>query len=252
MTKLLALAVIPGIVILFYVNSKDKVEHEPFKLLLKIFLFGLLSFIPALILELLGDKLLYEMFGDSESVLAVLVENFIFVGLIEEACKYKLCKMASWKSKEFDYRFDGIVYALFASMGFAIIENIFYVVQNGFANGIVRALVSLPGHASFGIVMGIYYGQAKLCEYQNDKAGKKSNLFKAVMIPMLLHGFFDFALSIGSVAMVLVFLVYIVAMDIVIMKKINKYSKEDVKIAPDFEKDEWLSISKEELEKEEI
>lgn len=231
MTGLLALAIVPGIIVMSYVYKKDKIEKEPKKLIFKLIILGVLSTIPAIAFEFLGEWIL-ELLG-ADGLLAVLIDNFIVVGLSEEVCKYFFLKKGSWKNKAFNYRFDAVVYAVSVGMGFAVFENIFYVIENGVLNGIVRALISVPGHGAFAIVMGIFYGQAKLCESTGDKAGMKKNFKKAVWYPVLMHGFFDFCLTVGSVIMVLVFLAYVIVMDILIIKRIKQYAAADVRVTLD-------------------
>lgn len=228
MTGLLALAIIPGIIVMGYVYKKDKIEKEPKKLVFKLIILGVLSTIPAIAFELLGEWILALL--EMDGLLAVLLDNFIVVGLAEELFKYFFLKKGSWKNKAFNYRFDAVVYAVSVGMGFAIFENIFYVIEKGPINGILRALISVPGHGAFAIVMGIFYGQAKLCESTGDKAGMKKNFKKAVWYPVLMHGFFDFCLTVGSVIMVLVFLAYVIVMDILIIKRIKQYAAADVRV----------------------
>jgi RsiW-degrading membrane proteinase PrsW (M82 family) len=66
-----------------------------------------------------------------------------------------------YNNKNFNEPFDGIVYAVIVSMGFATIENIIYVFQYGFATGILRLFTAVPAHAAFGILMGYFLGKAK-------------------------------------------------------------------------------------------
>ena len=70
----------------------------------------------------------------------------------------------AWNHPAFDYRFDAVVYCVFAALGFAALENILYVAQFGFAVAVSRALLSVPGHCFFAVYMGIYLGQAKMVE----------------------------------------------------------------------------------------
>lgn len=234
MKALLLLAVLPGVLIAAWIYKKDKIESEPGRLLAKLFLLGCLSIIPAILLELLANYILSGSFNGIENptVFQIFIEYFLGVGLVEEACKYFVLKKCSWKNDEFNFRFDAIVYSIFTCMGFAVLENIFYVAGSGFGTAISRALISIPGHASFAICMGIYYGQAKLCELKGDAKGVKSNLRKAIFMPMLMHGFFDFCLSVDSVIMMILFFVYIIIVDIVIIKKSKYYSKNDVPVVP--------------------
>lgn len=230
---LLALAVIPGMLIMFYVYKKDSIEKEPKKLIIKLFLFGVLSVIPAAVIEIIASDVIYGQAGDAEATyLQLLIEYFCVVGLAEEWLKYIFLKKGSWKNKAFDYRFDAIVYAVTVSMGFAVFENIFYVIENGLGNALSRAVISIPGHASFAICMGIYYGQAKLHDFRGEKKACKRNLFLAVFMPLLMHGFFDFCLSADSALLIVIFFIYIIAVDIIMFRKIKKYSSEDTRISP--------------------
>jgi len=232
MGNLVVLAVIPGIIMMIMVYRMDKVEKEPKKLLLKLLLFGAISMIPAVLLEMLGENLLLgEVSEDAYGYVELFIDNFIIVGFAEEFSKYIMLKKGSWKNKAFDYRFDAVVYAVVVSMGFAIPENIMYVLDNGFANAIVRALVSVPGHAAFGVAMGIYYGQAKYYECRGDKRGKRRNLRKAVIVPLLMHGFFDFCLSADSAVFLILFLIYVATVDITSVKKLKKYSQGDTRLS---------------------
>ena len=231
MKWLVTLAVLPGILIMLWVYKKDKIEKEPKGLLLKLFVLGAISVIPAALLEIGAGWILESSVTDGlDEILIIAIENFAGVALIEEAGKYFFLKKGSWKHPAFDYRFDGIVYAVVVSMGFAVVENIMYVVENGFGNAIVRALISVPGHASFAICMGAYYGAAKVAESWGDPVQSEKLRAKALWMPVFMHGFFDFCLSVDSWIALIVFFIYIIVVDIVIIKKIKKYSREDTPI----------------------
>lgn len=232
------LAIVPGLIVLFYVYKKDKVEKEPRKLLVKLLILGAISVIPAIIFEVVGEAILNSRLTNGMSYLAlVAIDNFLIIALAEEFCKYMLLKWGSWKHPAFDYRFDALVYAICVGMGFAITENIVYVIQDGLAVAAFRAVTSIPGHACFAISMGIYYGEAKLMEKMGFTQKSKAFRRKALWVPVLMHGFYDFSLSIDAWWMVAVFFVYIIATDIVIILKIRKYSREDAPLDPDREEE---------------
>ena len=86
---------------------------------------------------------------------------FIVAALTEEGMKFLAFYFFFWKNRNFNERFDGIVYAVYISLGFAGIENILYVFTGGYSVGVIRALTAVPAHALFGIVMGYYFGMAK-------------------------------------------------------------------------------------------
>ena len=48
---------------------------------------------------------------------------------VEEACKIIVVYWIVWRCPEFDERMDGIVYASRAGLGFALVENILYLLN---------------------------------------------------------------------------------------------------------------------------
>ena len=106
---LTGLALLPAIALVVWIYRQDKVEKEPRGLLWKIFLFGVLSVIPAMILEIILDEV-FLVFVDADTLCYVILDNFIGVALIEEFCKMKAAKWAAWKHPAFNYKFDAIVY----------------------------------------------------------------------------------------------------------------------------------------------
>ena len=239
MKWLVTLAVLPGLLILFYVYQQDKVEKEPKGLLTKLFILGALSVIPAVIIEVVGEMLLgSRLTAGMNEIALIAIDNFLIIALAEELFKYLFLKWGSWKHPAFDYRFDSLVYSICVGMGFAITENVIYVVQDGFKVAIFRALTSIPGHACFAICMGIYYGEAKLMEKMGYVSSSKAFRRKALWMPVLMHGFYDFCLSLESWWMIGVFFVYIIATDIVIIMKIRKYSRTDTALDPGVEADD--------------
>ena len=186
-------------------------------MLLKAFFFGCLSVIPAIFIESFLSAG-YDMLGLNflPGVFEGLYTGFVVAGFSEELCKLLLLTLAVWRSQHFDEYFDGIVYATFVSLGFAGLENIMYVFgQDGFAasvaTGSVRAILSVPAHFLFGVVMGYYFALAKF-QPQN----RVGNLALALIYPMTLHGTFDSLLMIpeamglnGTIVAVVFFALFI-------------------------------------------
>ena len=232
MRLLLTAAVLPGLFIMYYVYKKDWVEKEPMGLIVKLLVFGAISVVPAILLELLGSFVVYGGIDEPSLVTKtqVFLDNFVVVAVSEELCKYIFLKKITWKHPAFDYRFDAIVYSVSISMGFAILENIMYVLDHGLSVAITRALISIPGHACFAVTMGVFYGQAKLNEKLGSRNALKTDLFMAVFLPVLMHGFFDFCLSCDSGLYTALFYVFIIAADIVCLRVIKNFSKKDYSI----------------------
>ncbi len=188
---LLALAVAPGIAICIYIYFKDKYKREPLGLLVLSFILGMLSIIPAFILEMTFGGGIDQMAG--KPILTVAFYAFIIVGLSEEISKYFVVRFFAFKRLSFDEPFDGIVYTVMVGMGFATLENIGYVYEHGMATGIFRMFISVPAHATFAVLMGYHIGLAKF-----DPANRKRHLFYALLWPVFFHGTFDFFLFKGD------------------------------------------------------
>ena len=220
------LSVLPSIVLFIFVWKKDKIEKEPPKLLLKLFLFGALTTVSAMILGEIFTVITLEFIYEDTLTFAI-IDNFILTALIEEGGKYFVLKKCTWKHKAFNYTFDGVIYAVCASLGFATLENILYVVGDGLSTAILRALLAVPGHVIDALYMGCYYGIAKYEEALGNTKQSKSNLKKALLVPVLIHGFYDFCLSDESGLFLIVFLVFEIIITIKAVKKLKSLSKED-------------------------
>ena len=222
---LLFISVLPSIVLGFYIYKKDKVEPEPKGLLAMLFFFGVLSIIPAIILELiLAGVLSWVGISEEGNLISIFLYCVIGIAAVEEGCKWVILKLGTWNNKEFNHIFDAIVYAVFTSLGFATLENILYVFQNGLGTGIMRAILSVPGHAFFGVYMGYYYGIAKQCNLNGNGKLYGDNILKSFLIPTLIHGLFDFLLSTGYEVVFLVYLGLVIFLYVTAFMKVRKFS----------------------------
>ena len=218
----LAIAILPAFFLCLFVYNKDVLEKEPTKLLMILFALGVASTIPASFMESI-----FSIFVNTEStnITNILITSFLGIALIEEGYKALFTYSMTWKNKEFNHIYDGIVYAVFTSLGFATLENILYVFSFGTGVGIMRAFVSVPGHAFFGVAMGYYMGIAKSFEKKNDKKNKNKYLALSIIVPVLFHGLFDFLLLIDNEILVAVFFGFVLILYIVSYLKIRKLSK---------------------------
>ena len=151
---------LPAVFLLVKVYRADRLEREPPMLLVSLVLYGILATGLALLTERLGTFLL-DIFVRQDTVLYNVLLYFVVVAFSEEGFKYLLLKRRTWNSPAFNCQFDGVVYATFVSLGFALWENIGYVIRYGFSTAVVRAVTAIPGHACFGVFMGAWYGLAK-------------------------------------------------------------------------------------------
>lgn len=189
---LLLLAIAPVFVISVYIFIKDKYEKEPKRLLVYNFLLGaIVSIIITTLLYVIIDIPL--PLKNRESVFEQFIKAFFVVGLIEEFSKYIIIRYYSQPHKEYNEPFDGIVYAVMVSMGFAATENVMYVLQGGLEVAVIRAFTAVPAHATFAILMGYFMGKAKFSN--NRILLNLTGLFLAV----LFHGAYDFFLFIDFI-----------------------------------------------------
>jgi len=231
---LLLLAIFPSVVILSIVYKKDK-EKEPSKLLVSLFGVGILScFLTVLISNI--TQVIFPIFKTDVieqkevSYLFLAIYSLFQVGLIEELSKWIFNYSICWNNKEFDHIYDSIVYSVFVSLGFATFENILYVLEGGIGTGILRAILSVPGHAFFAINMGYYIGMSKIASINNRKELSIKYKIYSLLVPTILHGFFDFCLLSGNILLILIFLTVIVFLYINSIKKIKQFSKINLKL----------------------
>ena len=227
---LLFISVAPAFLLMFFVYRMDKYEKEPIKALIKAFCAGMLSVVFTLITVNICDYTIGLIPYLNETVF---YDSFITAGIPEELCKFLVFMIFIWNDKNFDEYFDGIVYASFISLGFATVENIMYVLPGGLGVGIMRALLSIPGHFLFGVILGYFLSLAKF-----SKGKRGLYIFLGLLIAMSAHGLFDWLLMfserVGDFLGVFLYLNFIVG-DVFLwrlgLKLIKKHQQNSLKQA---------------------
>lgn len=186
--SILSMALIPVLLLIIFINRKDKMSPEPIGQLIKAFLLGLLSaplsFAVSVPSEILG---LYS--ADVVTVADAIRISFFGAAIPEEAAKLFILWIVVRRNKYFDEKMDGIVYAACVSMGFAAFENVLYLfgnVEDYMSVGVSRAITSLPAHFCFGIIMGYYYALAKF-----ERKHRMINSVMTFVAPVVAHGIYD-------------------------------------------------------------
>ena len=223
---LIPAAVIPAVVLMLYTYKKDKLEPEPTGLLVSLVVLGIISTAIAGFLETIGSLVL-GMFLPENSIAYNAVLFFGIVGFAEEGAKYVLLKRRTWNTPYFTCQFDGLIYSVFVSLGFALWENISYVLQYGFSTALVRAVTAVPGHASFGVFMGAWYGLARRYAFAGDAAASKRCRKLALVIPALIHGTYDFITTLEAPIFSLIFIAFIIVMFILAFLLVRRLSAAD-------------------------
>ena len=188
MLSVLALAVLPALILVYYVYQQDSLQREPAKNLVKAFFYGAASVFASLLISVPSMRLgLFPQ--EIHSGLDAFRSAFFGAAIPEETAKLLLLWLFLRKCKDFDERMDGIVYAVCVGMGFAAFENVEYLIGAGsqwVTVGISRSLTAIPGHFGFAVVMGYFFSLHYFDRYRAPLAGLKMWLY-----PVLLHGTYD-------------------------------------------------------------
>lgn len=184
MSALLIAALAPTAVLLHFFWVRDKYEREPWMRVLLVFFVSLLSVIPAAIFEMFFNFSQYGLLG-----LALTV--WLGVAVPEEAVKYLFLRWLAVGHKSFNEVYDGIVYGVAAALGFATTENLMYIFSDGgnWTIALMRAVLSVPGHALWGVMIGYHVGRAR---FEPNPALKRSLVLRGLAFAIFWHGLYDF------------------------------------------------------------
>ena len=240
---LLAIAVIPPLILLLIVWVADRIEKESKLVVSGLFLLGSVSCIPIALME--NILAAFNVFPEG-SILHLIVENFFVVAICEEGGKFLILFLCTWWYKKFDYKYDALVYSTAISLGFATLENICYVILSsiqtstiygvsmeykvGYATSILRMLLAIPAHFSFSIIMGYFYGFAKMNANKKKTGVAFGMIVLCLSIPIFCHGFYDFGLSTQNPIFVILSIALSLFMDITTIILIISSVKRDVMI----------------------
>ena len=205
---LLLATILPSILIILFFVYSDKFK-EPRGEIIKVFIYGILITIPAYFL----NTYISDFFYNNTRVSEGLISSFLTAAPVEEGLKLSVLYYFVYKMKDFNEPLDGIVYGVTVSLGFATLENFYYVYlladhfnTSSMALAIVRSFSAVPAHAVFGIFMGYFF-----MKYSFIKKG--DNLFFAFIVPFVLHGCYNlFTASNFFVSLTLILISWIVAL----------------------------------------
>lgn len=208
---ILLTALLPIVILIYYIYHKDKKSPEPTGQLVKAFLFGVLS-VPLSFCMSIPLRQIGAYPAEATTISESISTAFFGAAIPEEIAKLFMLWLFLRKNRYFDEKMDGIVYAVCVSLGFAALENIMYLfsnVETFLSVGIARAIFAVPGHFCFGILMGYYYSFAKFY----PKAPVKNKVL-ILVAPIIVHGLYDSILFIINVTpaisgvLLIVFLVF--------------------------------------------
>ena len=206
---LFILTLLPVIILGYYTYYQDS-EKEPKRLLIKLFLGGLLSAFLTVFISFLIRLFIpwFDLYVEYYTPIKLLIYTFIVVALVEELSKFVILYLFSYHNKEYNQLYDMVVYSVFVSLGFAWIENILYVYDGGLNSALARLFFAVPTHASVAVFMGYYLSLSKLSEINNKKDLRKKYLLYSILIPTSLHGIYDFLAYSSNLLLVYGFFIF--------------------------------------------
>jgi len=216
----LAVSVIPAFAFLAYIMYMDRREPEPLGFVLRVAALGSLSALAALLAEILLDR---APLFHGEGLGPLLLVSFVQVAPVEEACKLGVVLLFVWRSPYFNEENDGIVYTGASALGFALLENLAYVFENGIGTGILRAFSAMPLHVFTGVILGYHVGIAR---FAASRDAARTMVGRGFAVAYLLHGVYDALALSGSAAALLLLplLAGVAAFGVIFLQKGRKLS----------------------------
>ncbi|MFC4404331.1 glutamic-type intramembrane protease PrsW [Gracilibacillus xinjiangensis] len=215
MFTLITAGLAPVFALLSFFYLKDEYELEPVYAIFRTFLYGALLVFPIMFIQ--------YAFVEEGLAQSPFIRSYLLYGLLEEFFKWFIFLFTTYKYSKFSNVYDGIVYGVSISLGFATIENLLYLFAHGIEYAFSRAIFPVSSHALFGVIMGYYMGRAKF------KSNRSSfHLLLAFFIPVLLHGTYDFILVTVTRAWVYCLVPFMIALWLYSLRKVkkaNEYSK---------------------------
>ena len=216
----LAISVAPALLFMLLIIRMDRREPEPLGLVLRVMGLGACSAVVASIAEILLGLL---PFFHGRGTAAGAISSFLQVAPVEEMCKLGVVLAFVWRNPNFNEENDGIVYVGASAIGFALLENILYVAENGIGTGVLRAISAMPLHVFTAVVLGLHVGRAR---FAADRGTRILLIARGLALAWIFHGLYDtFAISGSAVALLLLPLIGgLVTLGIIILKRGRRLS----------------------------
>lgn len=230
--KLIMGSVTPVMIFLYLIYRKDQ-NKEPWRLLLKCFIGGFIVAALAISIELPLGMIGNQM---DDGIFHAAYMAFIVAAFTEECLKWMIVRWFVWRSPHYNEHYDGIIYAVFVSLGFALVENLLYVFDGGLQVALLRAVLAVPGHGLFAVMMGYHLSLARFGKPEE----KNRRLFLGLFFPVMFHGLYDFALMYMNeseennpwviLGLMVLFTFVIIRIWIVSIKNIKSHLKTDLEL----------------------
>ena len=222
----LLITIAPSLLIILFFMKSD-LFPEPNNQIFKIFLYGILLCIPAFIINTA-----FGSFFSNVGFNGTLLPSLLSAAPVEEILKFTVLYYLVYKMKDFNEPIDGIVYGVTVSLGFATLENIYYVyVLSDYYNvssqslAMLRSFSTIPAHGIFGATMGYFFMKYSFIR-------KQDNLILCIIVPILLHASYNFFVSTNF----LVALLIIIISWFILLNAFSKLKKKQKKKKKEYEK----------------
>ena len=175
---------------MWLIDRLDAKRPEPASTRRLVTFVGMLSVVPALVIEILLANTVGESVPPPLTYQGSSFHAYVVAAMTEEACKILVVYWVVWRRPEFDERMDGIVYASRAGLGFALVENVLYLLHQQSVGGeiqlwIMRAVLAVPGHAMWTGMIGAMAARRRF-------DGKGLGLVGGYLLAVAFHGTYDF------------------------------------------------------------
>ncbi|MFG6148671.1 glutamic-type intramembrane protease PrsW [Halobacillus sp. B23F22_1] len=216
---ILTAAVAPAVALMTFIYLSKRIELEPLPLIIRMFILGAILVFPLMFIQ-------YAF--ESEAIFQSPIMKSIFLaGLLEEFFKWFFFLFVAYRHADFDHHYDGIIYGVAISLGFATLENIIYLFANGIEIALLRAVFPVSSHALFGLLMGFYMGKAKF-----SLRYRRLSISLALIIPVVLHSLYDYFI-VSSIWLYLI-IPFMIFLWLISVRKINLANKHhDNLLSPD-------------------
>ena len=217
----LILALLPVAVLWLYIWKKDP-NKEPTSQLIKAMLLGAAICVPVAFFELIAANIFTGGGDEPTSWFGVIVDAFMVAALPEESVKLLVLWLFLRRNRYYDEHFDGIIYAVCIGLGFAAVENVSYVYgdEDWLAVAISRALLAVPGHYAFAVLMGYYYSVYHFIDHSKKAAAY------VLLVPVMAHGVYDTLALSGAVNPYIGGICFIIL--IIFCVKMHKYARSKI------------------------
>ncbi|TWI52849.1 glutamic-type intramembrane protease PrsW [Halalkalibacter nanhaiisediminis] len=214
MFAIITAAMAPGMALLSYFYLRNYYGTNTNRLVFRTFLIGVLLVFPVMVLQY---AFIVEGYFEEP-----IWRAFFLYGFTEEFFKWFLLYFVAYQHAVFTRRYDGIVYGVSLSLGFASLENVFYLIANGLETAIGRALLPVSSHALFGVLMGYYMGRAKI-----EPRQKARHLTLSLFFPIVLHSIYDLILVIFDMYFLIGMIPFMLVLWWLALKKVKRAHQLD-------------------------